>query len=325
MDVCTFYRFVRIENPEEVRLQLLAEGELQGLRGTVLLGVEGINSTLCGERESLERFLDAVRRIPGLSDLIAKFSRAASGNQVFHRLKVRVRQEIVTLGVPGVDPSSRTGEHVSAEQWNGLLDDPGVVVIDTRNRYECGIGTFPGALQPETDSFREFPEWVKNRLDPQKHPRIAMFCTGGIRCEKASAYLLEAGFPQVYQLDGGILRYLEAVAPENNRWEGECFVFDQRVSVDPSLGEGEFSQCFACRRPISAAEREHPDYQEGISCPHCVGTFTEEQLAAFAERRRQVVLAERRGEQHIGQKQLPGKKIGTPDQEAVPVSVASGQ
>lgn len=313
VDVCTFYRFARIENPEEVRQRLLAEGEQCQLRGTVLLGLEGINSTLCGRRESLEQFLDTVRRIPGFGDLTAKFSRAAADNQVFHRLKVRVKEEIVTLGVLGVDPSKRTGTHVSAERWNDLLDDPDVVVIDTRNRYECEIGTFPGALQPDTGSFREFPDWVKTHLDPDKHLRIAMFCTGGIRCEKASAFMLESGFAEVFHLDGGILRYLETVAPDDNRWAGECFVFDQRVSVDPSLGEGEFSQCFACRRPVSAAEREHPDYREGVSCPNCAGTFTETQLAAFTERRRQVVLAEQRGERHIGQKQLPGKKTATPN------------
>jgi UPF0176 protein len=308
MDVCTFYRFVRIEDPAAVRLLLHATGESLGLRGTVLLGSEGINATMCGDRESLELFLAQVRSIAGLEDLEAKYSRAESGNQVFHRLKVRVRQEIVTLGVPGLDPSKRTGVHVCAERWNALLDDPSVVVIDTRNRYECDIGTFPGALRPDTDTFREFPDWVKSHLDPGKHPRIAMFCTGGIRCEKASSFMLEAGFTEVCQLDGGILRYLETVAPEQNRWEGECFVFDQRVSVDPSLEEGEFSQCFACRRPVSAAEREHPDYLEGISCPHCAGTLDEAQLASFVERRRQVVLAGQRGELHVGQKQVSGRR-----------------
>jgi UPF0176 protein len=310
MDVCTFYRFVHLSDLEAIRTKLVALGESLGVRGTVLLGEEGVNSTLCGSRESLQRFLGGVREVPGLEDLPAKFSRAAAGNDVFHRLKVRIKPEIVTLGVPGLEPARRTGEHVDAVRWNALLDDPEVIVIDTRNRYECAIGTFPGAIQPDTDTFREFPRWVDTHLDPAKHRRVAMFCTGGIRCEKASAFMLEAGFETVYQLDGGVLRYLETVGASGNRWRGECFVFDQRVSVDESLGEGDFSQCFACRHPLSSTDRNHPDYEEGIRCPHCAGTVDARRAAAFAERRRQVVLASKRGRKHVGERQTPAQRSG---------------
>lgn len=307
MEVCTFYRFVRLADLEGIQARLLALGESLGVRGTVLLGEEGVNSTMCGTRPALERFLAGVREVPGLEDLPAKFSRAESGNDVFHRLKIRIKPEIVTLGVPGLDPSRRTGEHVDAARWNALLDDPEVIVIDTRNRYECAIGTFPGAVQPDTDTFREFPRWVESHLDPSKHRRVAMFCTGGIRCEKASAFMLEAGFESVYQLDGGILQYLETVGTSTNRWQGECFVFDQRVSVDDSLGEGDYSQCYACRHPLSPDDRAHPDYAEGIRCPHCAGTVDARRAAAFTERRRQVVLAAQRGHKHVGERQVPGK------------------
>ncbi len=309
MEVCTFYRFVTLSDLAAIQARLLALGDSLGLRGTILIATEGVNSTMSGDRDALERFLMGVREVPGLEDLTAKFSRAEEGNDVFHRLKVRIKTEIVTLGVPGVRPERHTGEHVDAARWNVLLADPDVVVIDTRNRYECAIGTFPGALQPETDAFREFPQWVESHLDPAKHRRVAMFCTGGIRCEKASAFMLQAGFESVYQLDGGILRYLETVEPTGNQWQGECFVFDQRVSVDETLSEGDYSQCFACRHPLSALDRQRPEFAEGISCPHCAGTFDAGQVAGFVERRRQVLLAEKRGHKHVGERQTHGKSI----------------
>jgi len=299
-EVCTFYRFVRLEALPALQDRLVRLGESLGLKGTVLLAAEGINATLCGSRESLDALLREVRAAPALSDLQAKYSTATPDNDVFHRLKVRIRPEIVALGVPGVEPARRTGEHVDAIRWNALLDDPDVVVIDTRNNYECAIGTFPGAVQPDTDAFREFPAYVRTHLDASRDRRIAMFCTGGIRCEKASAYLLEQGFEHVYQLDGGVLRYFETVAPEANRWEGECFVFDQRVSVNERLAEGDYVQCHACRHPLSAEDVRDETYEEGVRCPHCADLVSDDAREGFRERRRQVLIAERRGEKHVG-------------------------
>ena len=253
---------------------------------------------------------------PLLADMPVKFSAANAANKVFHRLKVRIKPEIVAMGRTDVDVAAGTGEHVSAQRWNELLQDPQVPVIDVRNHYETGIGTFRGAIDPHTQSFREFPDFVAARLDPERHPRVAMFCTGGIRCEKASSYLLQQGFAEVYQLDGGILNYLAQVDAGDNLFDGECFVFDQRVSVTADLGEGEFVQCFACRRPLTPVDTQQPEYQQGRSCPYCFAELTAAQKAAFAERQRQVELAEQRGTEHIGAAypQMPGTgQAGTGD------------
>jgi len=266
----------------------------------VLLAEEGINGTLTGTREALETWLDSVREDPRLRALSAKFSTASDDNPVFHRLKVRIKKEIVSFGEPGLRPGEHTGEHVDPEGWNQLLDDPDVLVIDTRNRYEIAIGTFPGAVDPDTTNFREFADYVRQHVDPAQHPRIAMCCTGGIRCEKASAFMLKQGFEAVYQLDGGILQYLESVREEDNRWQGECFVFDQRVSVNEGLEQGDYEQCFACRRPLSAQDLASPHYRQGVSCPHCIDERDEAERGGFEERQRQVLLAEARGQQHIG-------------------------
>jgi UPF0176 protein len=300
MAVCTFYKFVRLHALSELQASVQRAGEALDLRGTVLLADEGINGTLTGALEALHSFVGDLQLNPAFAGLPVKFSTAATDNEVFHRLKVRIKREIVALGLPSVDPSLRTGEHVSAARWNQLLDDPSVLVIDTRNRYECAVGSFPGAVQPDTRSFREFPAFVEAQLDPARHRAVAMFCTGGIRCEKASAYMLDQGFEHVYQLEGGILKYFETVEPGANRWQGECFVFDQRVSVNDALTEGEFVQCFACRRPLSAADQQHPDYEVGVCCPHCMGERLESDRAGFRERQRQMILAERRGQKHIG-------------------------
>jgi len=267
--VATFYRFVPLEGLEALRDGIAAQAASLGLRGTVLIAAEGINATLTGPRSGLEALLTALRAEPPFADLSARYSSAEPDNPVFDRLKVRIKPEIVTLGLPGIDPSRRTGEHVDAERWHALLDDPEVLVIDTRNRYEVDVGSFPGAVDPGTDSFREFPAFVDRALDPARHRRVAMFCTGGIRCEKASAYLLQRGFETVYQLGGGILNYLETVPAERNRWQGECFVFDQRVTVTPALTEGAYRQCHACRHPLTAAELASPEFLPGRSCPYC--------------------------------------------------------
>lgn len=296
--VCTFYHFVKLEALEDLQAQIQRQCLALGLKGTVLLAPEGINGTLTGARSALEQYQAWLQQDARFAPMPFKYSAANPDNPVFLRLKVRIKPEIVALGRPDLDPAQRTGEHVDADTWNALLDDPDVIVIDTRNSYEVGVGTFPGAIDPGTRSFREFPQYVSSQLDPERTPRVAMFCTGGIRCEKASAYLLEQGFTAVYQLDGGVLRYLETAS--DNRWQGECFVFDQRVTVTPSLDEGRYVQCHACRTPLSVADQASGQYAEGLSCPHCFDQLTPEQRAAFEERRRQEALAQARGERHVG-------------------------
>jgi UPF0176 protein len=308
--VMTFYRFVDLDELETLRDALDAEVAALRLKGTVLLAAEGINGTLAGDRAALDTFRAQLLARRPFAGMECKFSAAEPDKPVFHRLKVLIKPEIVALRKPGLRPSEITGEHVDWARWNALLDDPEVVVVDTRNAFEIDVGTFPRAVDPGTRSFRQWPEWVERELDPHVHRRVAMFCTGGIRCEKASAYLLQQGFEQVYQLDGGILKYLETVPKDENRWLGECYVFDQRVSVDADLAEGTFEQCDACGRPLTVADRESPDYVPGVSCPHCVHAQTPEQRASFAERRRQEELAARRGERHVGavQRSGPGRR-----------------
>jgi UPF0176 protein len=307
-DVMTFYRFVDLDALQSLRDALEAEAAALELKGTILLATEGINGTLAGARSALEAFRTALCGRPAFAGMECKFSAAQPGKPVFHRLKVLIKPEIVALKQPGLRPAEMTGEHVDWAGWNALLDDPDVVVVDTRNAFEIDVGTFPRAVDPGTRSFRQWPEWVARELDPHVHRRVAMFCTGGIRCEKASAYLLQQGFEHVYQLDGGILKYLETVPKEENRWMGECYVFDQRVSVDTDLAEGTFEQCDACGRPLTVADRASPDYQPGISCPHCAHAQTPAQRASFAERRRQEELAARRGGRHVGVVQRSGAR-----------------
>jgi UPF0176 protein len=307
MRVMTFYRFVRLANlPELCRTLEVAAAE-RALKGTLLLADEGINATLAGAADALDAMREVLGKYPQFAPMRYRFSTADEHNPVFHRLKVRIKPEIVRLDQPGVAPDRRTGERVGAERWNELLDDPDVVVLDTRNGYEIGIGTFPGALDPKTRSFRQLPDFVGTHLDPAVHRKVAMFCTGGIRCEKASAWMLEQGFETVYQLDGGILGYLETVPPAENRWQGECFVFDQRVSVNHDLREGSFEQCYACRQPLSRDDVASADFVAGVSCPYCVHTHSEAQRRGFRERNRQVELAARRGQRHIGAAEQAGR------------------
>jgi UPF0176 protein len=307
-EVATFYRYVGLTDPASLAGLLERWAREQGLKGTVLVAAEGLNGTLAGSGSGLRRWLDELRADPRFDDLAVRFSSAAEANPVFLRLKVRVKDEIVALRRPDLDPGHRTGQHVDAATWNRLLDDPQVTVIDTRNSYEIAVGTFPRALDPGTRSFREFPDFVST-LAAEDHPRVAMFCTGGVRCEKASAYLLEAGFSEVYQLDGGILNYLDK-AGDDNRFDGECFVFDQRVSVTDRLDQGDYVQCHACRRALSNEDLSSPDYREGVSCGYCHDQLSEQQRAGFAERRRQVELAEQRGELHVGA-EMAGLRRGT--------------
>jgi UPF0176 protein len=298
MNVATFYRFVRIDEPHALAAALRQECATLRLVGTIVLAHEGINATLAGARVDLERFVATLRADTRFADVAVRHSLAGDDAPVFYRMKVGVRRELIAMRRADVDPVRRTGTHVGAAEWNRLLDDPDVTVIDARNRYEIELGTFPGALDPHTRSFREFPDFV-DRLDPEAHRRVAMFCTGGIRCEKASAYLLERGFEAVYQLDGGILSYFDAVGGDN-RFVGDCFVFDRRVSVDEALEQGSYGVCHACRHALSEADLTSPSYVVDVSCPHCVDRQTDRQRAAFAERARQARLAAARGERHVG-------------------------
>lgn len=298
MYICAaLYKFVELNDYEQVRdtlYQVLIDNDV---KGTLLLAREGINGTICGTREGIDCVLAYLRQDARLSDLEHKESH--SDTQAFYRTKVKLKKEIVTMGIDWVDPKNTVGTYVEPEQWNELIADPEVLLIDTRNEYEYAVGTFDGAVNPKTDAFREFPEYVKQHLDPSKHKKVAMFCTGGIRCEKSTAYLKEQGFDEVYHLKGGILKYLELVPETDSKWDGDCFVFDQRVTVKHGLEQGDYDQCYACRMPITEAEKQSPLYQKGVSCPHCHDQTTDEQKARYAERERQIQLAKSRGEQHI--------------------------
>jgi UPF0176 protein len=298
MNVATFYRFVRIDDPHALANRLRTDAAAHGLTGTIVLAHEGINATLAGASASIEQFIDALHVDPRFAVAKVRCSQGADGDPIFYRLKVGVRRELIALRRDDVDVASRTGVHVDAAEWNRLLADPDVTVIDARNRYEIELGTFPGALDPDTDSFREFPAFA-DRLNPIEHRRVAMFCTGGIRCEKASAYLLKRGFETVYQLDGGILNYLDT-AGADNRFVGDCFVFDRRVSVNEALEQGDFRVCHACRHTLDEIDVQSPSFVLDISCPHCVDRQTDRQRAAFAERARQARIAAARGERHVG-------------------------
>ena len=272
--VVTFYKFVRLPDFAEKRDSLLSHCEAQGIRGTILLAAEGINGTIAGSRQAIDAVLSFLRSDPRLVDLEQKESYADSAP--FDRMKVRLKKEIVTLGLPEIDPSDRVGTYVSPQEWNELISDPEVTIIDTRNEYEVSIGTFRGAKNPKTASFRQFPDYVRNHLDPNKQRKVALFCTGGIRCEKATSFMMAQGFQEVYHLKGGILKYLEEVPAEESLWQGECFVFDQRVAVREGLAIGTHQMCQSCGHPISEADKTSPHYQEGISCPYCFDRLIQE-------------------------------------------------
>ena len=315
--VAALYKFVRLPDFRELREKLAQFCDKQSLKGTLLLAEEGINGTVAGSREDIDSFLCFLRQDPRFSDLEHKESYVYE--MPFYRMKVRLKKEIVTMGIPGTDPNQLSGSKVDYKQWNELISDPEVFVIDTRNEYEYEIGTFKNAISPHTKTFREFPEFVNREMNTKKHKKVAMFCKGGIRCEKATNYLMTKGFEAVYHLNGGILKYLEEVrkearnearkedCQEENLWEGDCFVFDGRVAVDKNLEQGNYEQCFACRMPLSKEELQSDKYEKGISCPHCIGSLTDEKYMRVSERQRQVELAENRQQKHIGLSQQPGK------------------
>ena len=291
--VAALYHFAALPDFRDKQQPLKDRCLELGVRGTLLLAEEGINGTISGTREGIDAILAFIRADERLADLDHKES--FSDRHPFRRMKVKLKKEIVTLGVPGVDPNRLVGTYVDPEDWNALISDPDVVVIDTRNDYEVALGTFRNAVDPHTPSFREFPEYVREHFDPARHRKVAMFCTGGIRCEKASSFMLGEGYAEVYHLKGGILKYLETVKPEESLWEGECFVFDHRVGVTHGLGEGESEMCFGCGHPVKPEERESPDYEEGVSCQYCVAALTEERKSRLRERMHQITLARARG------------------------------
>ncbi|MCL9981716.1 MAG: rhodanese-related sulfurtransferase [Erythrobacter sp.] len=305
ISVAALYKFTPFVDPEALRAPLLAACEAHGIKGTLLLAREGINGTIAGTDNALASVLGHIRALPGCEGLDVKFS--AAPEMPFHRMKVRVKREIVTMGEPDIDPTLSAGPYVDPHDWNALIADPETIVIDTRNDYEVAVGTFAGAVDPQTPSFRDFPAWFRAHraelLTGKK--RVAMFCTGGIRCEKSTSFLRAEGVEDVYHLKGGILKYLEQVPEEQSLWQGECFVFDERVSVGHGLAQGTFQLCRACRRPLDEAALAHPDYEDGVSCPACIGERTPEQRAGYAERQRQEALAKARGELHVGAVRKP--------------------
>lgn len=298
--IAALYRFAPFEDPQALQAPLLDLCNARGVKGTLLLATEGINGTIAGAPDAIDAVLAHIRTLPGCADLDVKFSDAPS--MPFHRMKVRLKREIVTMGVEGIDPTRAVGSYVAPADWNALIDDPDTVVIDTRNDYEVRVGSFAGALDPQTQSFRDFPAWFRAHRDEllEGGKRVAMFCTGGIRCEKSTAFLKAEGVEQVYHLEGGILRYLEEVPAADSRWQGECFVFDERVAVTHGLDLGSHILCRACRMPLSETDRASPLFEEGVACPHCHDARTDEQRAGYAERHRQARLAAARGEAHVG-------------------------
>ena len=310
--VAALYKFAPLPDFEELREPLSAICRDNGVMGTLLLAREGLNGTIAGTRAGIDAVLSHLRTDSRLADLEHKESHATQ--MPFHRMKVRLKKEIVTLGVAGVDPNRKVGHYVQPEDWNTLISDPEVLVIDTRNDYEVGIGSFAGAEDPKTETFRQFPEYVRQNLDPKKHRKVAMFCTGGIRCEKASSFMLEEGFEEVYHLQGGILKYLETVPEAESLWDGECFVFDGRVAVTHGLETGSYSECRSCRAPLSVSDRRSPLYERGISCHFCYHELTEEKRARNRERQRQVMLADERNQSHFGPHPKAGKAKKTEPQ-----------
>ena len=300
--VAALYRFARFADPAAIKGPLEDLCRARGVKGTLLLAGEGINGTIAGRQDALDAVIAQIRALPGCAGLEVKWSDAPA--TPFHRMKVRLKREIVTMGIDGPDPSASAGTYVAPEDWNALIADSATIVIDTRNDYEVAVGTFERAIDPETASFRDFPAWFREHraalLDGRNAPRVAMFCTGGIRCEKATAFLRAEGVEDVFHLQGGILKYLETIPEAESLWRGECFVFDQSVAVGHGLAQGSLTLCHACRMPVSAANRASPLHEEGVSCPACHAQRTDDQRASARERHRQETLAAARGQAHVG-------------------------
>jgi len=305
--VASLYHFTRLTNLREKQQQLRSLCKSLDILGTLLLAEEGLNGTISGRAGSIACVLDSLNAWPEIDDLEIKYSESADQN--FKRLKVKIKKEIVTMGKPEVDVVRDAGQYVKPSDWNALISRDDVLVVDTRNTYEFGIGHFPNAIEPETESFVDFPAWADQLSQERERPKtVAMYCTGGIRCEKATAYMRELGFDEVYHLQGGILKYLEEVPEEESLWEGECFVFDGRVSLKHNLIEGTYELCYACQQPISTEESSSPLFERGVSCSKCIDEVTDERKQRFRERHRQVLLSNERGEQHIGDLAMTKKR-----------------
>ena len=301
--VAALYKFVEIDDLLSLQSNLYEICEKNNIMGTILIANEGINGTISGKNNEINQTISLLKSDKRFANIEIKYS--STNKQPFHRMKVRLKKEIVTIGLPEINPNKKVGTYVKPEDWNDLISDPNVIVIDTRNKYETKIGSFQNALDPETSSFREFPDWVKKFKSSKENAnkKIAMFRTGGIQCEKASSLMKEEGFEDVYHLQGGILKYLETIDKENSLWNGECFVFDQRVCLTDELEVGSYKMCFACRMPITEEEMQNEKYIEGISCIYCYDKTTKEKKERFGSRQRQILLAKERGEKHLGGKQ----------------------
>ena len=296
--VCALYKFASLPNYPALCAPLQRTMEAHHIRGTLLLAEEGINGTVAGQREDIDALLQWLNRDKRLNPI--EYKESYTSEMPFKRTKVKLKKEIVTMGVEGIDPTQGAGTYIEPKDWDELINDPEVLLIDTRNDYEVQVGTFKKAINPNTETFRQFPDYVKENLNPEKHKKVAMFCTGGIRCEKSTAYLKEQGFDEVFHLKGGILKYLEEVPEEQSSWEGECFVFDDRVTVNHQLEKGSYDQCHACRLPITEDDKKSELFIQGVSCPHCFDQHSPEQKHRFMEREKQMQLAHQRGETHVG-------------------------
>lgn len=287
--VAALYKFANIADPQSLKDEILPGMRERGISGTIICAPEGVNGTVAGSKEALDWLTAVLSSYTGLQDSDIKWSTATE--QPFKRTKVKVKEEIVTLRAPDIDPVGDTGEFVSPAQWNAILENPDIVVLDTRNFYETEIGSFKGAIDPKTDSFTDFPDFVDKHLDPETNKQVAMFCTGGIRCEKASALMRKKGFEKVYQLHGGILKYLEEVPKDQSLWEGECFVFDDRVAISHGLREGSAKMCWGCGYPLTVDDQSHPHYEDGVSCARCYDQHSAERKQVLRERHARLVTA----------------------------------
>lgn len=309
--VAAFYQFTPVAVPIEVKSALDSSLAAIDLKGTVLVAPEGINGTIAGPQGAIEKAIEVLRAVPGCEGL--DYKQSFCDENPFYRLKVRIKKEIVSMGAPEANPNEQVGDYVEPEDWNTLIQSDDVVVIDTRNDYEVSIGSFEGAINPETKSFREFPDWFRKFKEDNPDKKIAMFCTGGIRCEKATSLVKHEGVADVYHLKGGILKYLERISEDQSLWNGECFVFDNRVSVKHGLAQGQYDMCHACRRPVSIDDKQSPQFMQGISCSYCYDETNASQRERFAERQKQIGLAKKRGEPHIGATFSRHRKTKEPD------------
>lgn len=301
--IAALYKFAEVGNPEKAQIEIRSNLKVLSIHGTILVGQEGINGTISGSKDNIDKAIAYIRQLKNFNDTDIKFSEARINP--FARLKIKLKEEIVTIGDKTVKPQEVTGNYINPKDWNDLIDDNNTILIDTRNDYECAIGTFKNAINPKTVRFRDFPKWVKTQnfsKEDKKNKKIAMFCTGGIRCEKASSFMMNDGFKDVNHLKGGVLKYFEDVPEKKSLWLGECFVFDDRVSVKHDLKVGSYDMCHGCRMPITDADKKSNNYIKGVACPKCFAQKTEKQKSRYMSRKKQIDLAKTRNKKHLGPK-----------------------